>query len=198
MAGEPEFSDKLRGRDHAGLEPGAAQPDALLKTVAVEDDGHVPIVRRDGDAFGGASSSAATAPSQLTSKLATVSMPRRRWLRGGRCPDCDRWARSPARSLRPSGRPLVARFLRHDRDRQFGQTGADRLSMGEQPSDRQRGRSPQPVRLRSPPDRHVRWDDIVGSQARAQSTTAPTAAINLSPRSAAARPAQTGSRRRIP
>jgi hypothetical protein len=42
-----------------------------------------------------------------------ISMPRRLYLRGGRCPDSDRQARSPARSLRPSGPPLAPPFLRH-------------------------------------------------------------------------------------
>ena len=44
-------------------------------------------------------------------------MPRRLWLRGGRCPDSNRRARSPARSVRSSGRRLPARFLRHACDR---------------------------------------------------------------------------------
>ena len=53
-------------------------------------------------------------------RFGDISMPRRLWLRGGRCPDSDRRARSPARSLRPSRRPSATPSLRWRRIHSVG------------------------------------------------------------------------------
>ena len=47
------------------------------------------------------------------SGLSDTAMPRCRGVGAGDARDSDRRARSPARSLRPSGRPLTARLVRH-------------------------------------------------------------------------------------
>ncbi len=67
-------------------------------------------------AFNSAAGADGTIGSATSRCRDAIATPRRLQLRGGRCPDSDRQARSPARSLRPSGRPLTSRFLRHVRD----------------------------------------------------------------------------------